>query len=52
MPSQREKILPLLSSESRSRMEEILDQYKRTYKNKFRVKSLHEEGIANATAQA
>jgi hypothetical protein len=25
MPSQREKILPLLNSESRSQMEEILD---------------------------
>ena len=36
MPSQREKILPLLDGESRSRMEEILDRYKRTYKNKFR----------------
>ena len=42
MPSQREKILPLLNGESRSRTEEILDQYKRTNKNKFRVKPLHE----------
>jgi hypothetical protein len=33
-------------------MEEILDQYKRTYKNKFRVKPLQEEGVANGTAQA
>jgi len=55
MPSQREKILPLLNGESRSRMEEILDQYKRTYKNKFGVKPLQEEmgeGVANETAQA
>ena len=34
-PSQREKILPLMKCESRSRMEEILDQYKRTDKNRF-----------------
>ena len=54
MPSQREKILPLLSGESRCRVEEILDQYKRTYKNKFRVKPLQEEmgGVVNRTAQA
>jgi hypothetical protein len=34
MPSQRRKILPLL--ESKSRMEEVLDRYKRTYK--YRIK--------------
>lgn len=39
MPSQRRKILPLLESESKSRTEEILDQYKRTYKPRYRVKS-------------
>ena len=39
MPSQRRKILPLLESDSKSRMEEILDQYKRTYKPRYRVKS-------------
>lgn len=55
MPSQREKILPLLNGESRSRTEEILDQYKRTYKNKFRVRPLQEEmgdGVVNGTTQA
>ena len=36
MPSQRRKILPLL--ESKSRMEEVLDQYKRTYKPRYRIK--------------
>ncbi|KAF8800289.1 hypothetical protein BYT27DRAFT_7236138 [Phlegmacium glaucopus] len=43
MPSQRRKILPLLESESKSRMEEILYQYKRTYKPRYRV-MLAEEG--------
>lgn len=36
MPSQRRKILPLL--ESKSRMEEVLDRYKRTYKPRYRIK--------------
>jgi len=35
--------LLLLESESKSRMEEILDQYKRTYKPRYRVK-LAKEG--------
>ncbi|KAM6492167.1 hypothetical protein JOM56_011891 [Amanita muscaria] len=38
MPSQRRKILPLLESESKSRMEQLLDQYKRTYKPRYRAK--------------
>jgi len=38
MPSQRVKILPLLEGESRAQMEEILDRYKRTYKNKLTIK--------------
>jgi len=37
MPGQRKKILPLLNGESRSRLEEILDRYKRTYKNPITV---------------
>jgi hypothetical protein len=43
MPSQRRKILPLLESESKCRMEEILDQYKRTYKPRYRIE-LAKEG--------
>jgi len=43
MLSQRRKILPLLDSASKDRMEEILDQYKRTYKPRYRVK-LAKEG--------
>jgi hypothetical protein len=39
IPSQSRKILPLLESESRSRMEEILSRYKRRYKPRFRVLS-------------
>ena len=38
MPSQTRKILPLLESESKRIMEEILSQYKRTYKPRYRVK--------------
>jgi hypothetical protein len=38
MPSQREKILPLLNSESRTEMQEILNRYKRTYKRKSAIK--------------
>jgi hypothetical protein len=38
MPSQRGKILPLMESDSKSWMEEILYQYKRTYKPRYRVK--------------
>jgi len=55
MLNQREKILLLLNGEFRNRTEEILDQYKRTYKNKFRVKPLQDEmgeGVANGTTQA
>ncbi|KAF8337704.1 hypothetical protein F5887DRAFT_1285016 [Amanita rubescens] len=36
MPSQSRKILPLL--ESKSRMEDVLDRYKRTYKPRYRIK--------------
>jgi len=44
MPSQKRKILPLLEGESKSRMEEILCKYKRTYKPRYRVKFKAEEG--------
>jgi len=42
MPSQREKILPLMKGESKNRMEEILDQYKRTDKNRFTFRLMEE----------
>lgn len=54
MPSQREKILPFLNAESWSRTEKVLDRYKRTFKNKFRVKPLRGgtgEGVFNGTAE-
>jgi hypothetical protein len=42
MPTQRKKILPLLDSKSKTRVENILDQYKRTYKNKLPIKFVQE----------